>query len=201
MRKGSRICIVLAAMVTSLLTLSSCAGYEYSQGSGPMYGLPNCASLHMRNATWYYNDAYGNRVDVVGRCSKGMMHGNFEYSVNGVLAAKTKFVRDQELKTACFVGRKHRSMLYACMNEATAQTANYQRQATPVQQGRPVMVPVQPGQTVMVPVQPGQAVMVPVQPGQTVIVPAQQPQYVPAQQQQSVPAQQPQPAPQNQPTP
>jgi len=193
MRKGFGLCIALAVTVTSLLALSSCATYERGLDSSPMYGLPNCSGLHMRNATWYYNDAYGNRVDVIGRCAKGMMHGNFEYSVNGVLAAKTKFIRDQEYKTACFVGRKHRSMLYACMNEATVQTANYQRQAVPVQQGRPVMVPLQPGQAVMVPIQPGQTVMVPVQPGQAVVVPAQQLQ--------PVPVQQPQPVPQNRPAP
>jgi hypothetical protein len=199
MKKGIGFCMVVAVLMGMPLILGACSTYESHPGPMPMYGLPNCDGLHMRNAQWVYNDTYGNRVDVVGRCVQGMMHGGFVYSMNGTVVAQSKFTRGTEMKTACLVGKKHRSFLFACMNEAAAQVASSRQKTAPVQQGQMIMVPVQQGQTVMVPVQQGQAVMVPVQQGQAVMVPAQPGQAV------MVPAQQGQPAavpaPQNQPAP
>ena len=199
MKKGIGFCMVVAVLMGMPLILGACATYESHPRPMPMHGLPNCDGLHMRNAQWVYNDSYGNRVDVVGRCVQGMMHGGFEYSMNGTLVAQSKFTRGTEMKTACLVGRKHRSFLFACMNEAASQAASSRQKTAPVQQGQMIMVPVQQGHTVMVPVQQGQTVMVPVQQGPAVMVPVQQGQavMVPVQPGQAVmvPAQQTQPSP------
>lgn len=112
--------IILVMLFLALLTLSSCA-VAYNRQQAPAAGLPNCFGLHMNNAKWYFNDEHGNRIDVIGRCSQGRMHGNFEYFVNNVLVATTKFVNNQETKTACYVGNKHRTLLLAsCMSEFEA---------------------------------------------------------------------------------
>lgn len=202
MKKGFGICMVLAVLMGTPFILTSCAsGYERYQTPDSMRGLPNCMGLHMKNAQWYYNDSYGNRINVVGRCVQGMMHGNFNYSLNGNLVAKSKFTRGQEVKTTCLVGRKHPTLLNACMNEAASQAVAYRQGTYVVQQNQPVMVTVQQGSNaVMVPIQPGQAVVVPTQSGQSVMVPVQpgaQPVAAQPQQAQPVAA----PAPQDPPAP
>lgn len=189
MRKVFECGFLSALLMVALLALSGCTSlyYERTQTDQMMNGVPNCAGLHMTHAKWYYNDAYGNRIDVVGRCTEGMLNGSFDYSFNGTFIARAKIVMDREVTTTCLVGKKHRSNLYTCMNEAIATFASARSGVAPVQQVQPVAVPTQQGQAVMVPIQPGQAIVVPTQQGQVIMVPVQQgrPVNVPVQQNQS----------------
>ena len=183
---------LFAVLMVASLVLAGCAGlyYEKYQTVEMMSGIPNCAGLHTSRAKWHYNDTYGNRIDVTGRCTEGMMNGNFDYSLNGTFIARAKIVTDREVSTACFVGKKHRSTLYICMNEALAGFMNAPLGAAPVQQVQPVVIPAQQGQAVMVPIQSGQAIVVPAQQGQVIMVPVQQgqPVMVPVQPGQAVAA-------------
>ncbi len=193
MKKSIGICMVFSLLIGSLFALTACSSYERVQTAEMMNGLPNCLGLHMTGARWHYVDINGNAIDVVGRCTQGRLHGNFDYSMNGIFVARAKFVNGAEYKTACFVGKKHQAILQACLNEAAM--ASQAQNQVPMQQSQTVLVPVQSGQAVMVPVQPGQTVLVPAQQqGQTVLVPAQSGQtiMIPVQQGQSaeVPVQQ-----------
>ena len=201
MKKSIGICVFFSLLMGSLFTLTACSSYERVQTAEMMEGLPNCLGLHMTGARWHYTDVNGNAIDVIGRCTQGRLHGNFDYSMNGVLVARTKFVNGAEYKTACLVGKKHRAFLQACLNEAAMLYAQGQPRpvsegsaqqtqtvVVPVQAGQQVMVPVQPGQTVLVPTQQdGQTVLVPAQAGQAIVVPVQQgqPVVVPVQQNQT----------------
>lgn len=187
--------IMLASFAGALLVLAGCAMYSTVQTNAMMNRPPSCDDLHVHYAQWDYSDGFGNNFHTVGRCVKGMMHGEFSYMMNGTLVAKTKFIRNVESKTTCFVGKKHSSLLNYCLNDAVqkmgrhlvsppAQPSQSAAPAAPQPQlGTVMMVPAQPNQpgaVLMVPVQQGQdggVLMVPAQPGQEGAVwmaPAQQ---------------------------
>lgn len=184
--------IMLASFTGALFVFAGCAMYSTIQTNDMMNRPPSCEDLHVHFAQWDYNDGYGNDFHTVGRCARGMMHGEFSYMMNGVLVAKTKFIRNVESKTVCFVGKKHASQLNYCLSEAVQKMGRHlvpppapapqpvapvapqpiapaAPQPTP---GTVMMIPAQPNQpgaVLMVPVQQGQdggVLMVPAQPGQ-----------------------------------
>lgn len=181
--------IMLASFTGALVVFAGCAMYSTIQTNDMMNRPPSCEDLHVHFAQWDYNDGYGNDFHTVGRCARGMMHGEFSYMMNGVLVAKTKFIRNVESKTVCFVGKKHASQLNYCLSEAVQKMGRHlvpppapapqpavQQSVAPAapqpQPGTVMMVPAQPNQpgaVLMVPVQQGQdggVLMVPAQPGQ-----------------------------------
>ena len=181
--------IMLASFTGALFVFAGCAMYGTIQTNDMMNRPPSCEDLHVHFAQWDYNDGYGNDFHTVGRCARGMMHGEFSYMMNGVLVAKTKFIRNVESKTVCFVGKKHASQLNYCLSEAVQKMGRHlvpppapapqpvvQQSVAPAapqpQPGTVMMVPAQPNQpgaVLMVPVQQGQdggVLMVPAQPGQ-----------------------------------
>ena len=180
---------MLASFTGALFVFAGCAMYGTIQTNDMMNRPPSCEDLHVHFAQWDYNDGYGNDFHTVGRCARGMMHGEFSYMMNGVLVAKTKFIRNVESKTVCFVGKKHASQLNYCLSEAVQKMGRHLvpppapapqpavqqsvAPAAPQPQPGPVMMvpaqPNQPGAVLMVPVQQGQdggVLMVPAQPGQ-----------------------------------
>ena len=56
-----------------------------------------------------------------------MKHGRFDFLINGQLAARTKFVRDAEVKTYCFVKGAKVGNLDHCLtaNNAAMKQSNY----------------------------------------------------------------------------
>lgn len=97
-------------------TLSACSGnYKKMQTVEQQNAPYTCAGLHMRNAQWHFDDDYGQHVDVIGNCAKGMKHGTFEFYIEGQLIAKTKYIRDNENKTTCLAQGKSRLDLNSCM--------------------------------------------------------------------------------------
>ena len=180
---------MLASFTGALVVFAGCAMYSTIQTNDMMNRPPSCEDLHVHFAQWDYNDGYGNDFHTVGRCARGMLHGEFSYMMNGVLVAKTKFIRNVESKTVCFVGKKHASQLNYCLSEAVQKMGRHlvpppapapqpavQQSVAPAapqpQPGTVMMVPAQPNQpgaVLMVPVQQGQdggVLMVPAQPGQ-----------------------------------
>ena len=59
---------------------------------------------------------FGQKVDVIGKCTRGMKNGNFDFYVNGIQVARTKFSRDEEIKTKCFINGVQTYNLYTCMS-------------------------------------------------------------------------------------
>ena len=124
--------IVLTLTLCGLAAaLTSCGGnYRRMQSMEEQNAPYTCAGLHMRNAQWHFTDDYGQKVDVVGNCVKGMKHGTFEFYVDRTLIAKTKYIRDVENKTACLAKGKTRLDLSTCMkikaetNVSTASESN-----------------------------------------------------------------------------
>lgn len=179
---------MIASLAGVLLVAAGCASYSAFQTDAMKNRAPTCEDLHIHYAEWDYRDNFGNVYHTVGRCVRGMKHGEFSYMMNGKLIAKTKFIRNAESKTACYVGKKHASQLTFCLDEAvqmtgrrldsqpaqTAQTAQQPANAAAqqVQLGTVMMVPAQEGQAgavLMAPVQQGEnggVLLVPAQPGQ-----------------------------------
>lgn len=111
-----KLCCVAMACATSLL-LSSCAGsYDRYQEESDKYKPCNCDGYHMNHAEWHYVDRFGQKVDVIGKCTRGMKNGNFDFYVNGIQVARTKFSRDEEIKTKCFINGVQTYNLYTCMS-------------------------------------------------------------------------------------
>ena len=124
--------IILAIACFAAATLTSCSSYRKVQTEESHKSAFDCAGYHVSKASWEFTDNYGQTVNVTGRCTKGMRHGNFDFFVDGKQVARTKFVRNEEVKTACFVNGKSRTDLYTCMdmnanmknNPDAAQNAN-----------------------------------------------------------------------------
>ena len=110
--------------------LTSCGGnYRKIQTAQEQSSPYTCEGLHMRNAQWHFTDDFGQNVDVVGSCAKGMKHGTFEFYIDRQLVAKTKYIRDAEHKTTCLAQGKTRLDLNTCMtikaeNRTQASEAN-----------------------------------------------------------------------------
>lgn len=96
--------------------LCSCGGsYQRYQDEASRHQPCNCSGYHLNNATWIFTDNLGQEVFVAGRCVKGMKHGSFDFLVDGALVARTKFSRDSEIKTQCFVEGVQSVNLQTCM--------------------------------------------------------------------------------------
>ena len=108
--------IVFASFAGALFVLTGCASYSMVQTPTMKDRPPSCEDLHIHYAEWNYKDTFGNDYHTVGRCVKGMMHGEFSYMMNGNLIARTKYTRNAEVKTVCLVGKKHASLLSYCLN-------------------------------------------------------------------------------------
>ena len=104
--------IICAAMTL----LCSCGGsYQRYQDEASRHRPCNCDGYHVNNATWEFSDNLGQQILVSGRCYKGMKHGSFDFFVDGTLVARTKFSRDNEIKTQCFIEGVHVVNLQTCM--------------------------------------------------------------------------------------
>ena len=107
--------IRIAIISIAAAFLCSCAGsYERYQDEDSKHRPYDCADLHISKAYWNFNDRFGQNVVVTGKCSKGMKHGSFDFFVNDALVARTKYVRDSELKTKCYITNSAMP-LSACM--------------------------------------------------------------------------------------
>lgn len=127
--------IRLAFIGLAVFILCSCsAGYQKEQDESSMNGPVSCEELHVRTATWHFMDNQGLQYDIVGRCVKGRKHGNFDFLVNGQLVARTKYTRDAEVKTKCYVKDVKAGNLDHCLtaNNAAMKQSNYRpNQAKP----------------------------------------------------------------------
>ena len=110
--------------------LSSCGGsYRKVQSMEEQMSPYTCAGLHVKHAQWHFVDDFGQQVDVMGSCAKGMKHGTFEFAVGGQLVAKTKYIKDNESYTTCLVMGKTRTNLNECMK---LRAANAPAQSAPM---------------------------------------------------------------------
>lgn len=134
-------CIFALIGATTIL-FSSCGGYLRQQDYNSINRPCDCTGYHLKNAVWHYTDRFGQNVDVVGKCSKGMKHGNFDFFVGGMQVARTKFSRDEEIKTKCFIGNGQTYNLYTCMNlNAQQMTSNRRNYNTTNTNAMPVQAP------------------------------------------------------------
>lgn len=108
---------VLTFLCVAMALLCSCGGsyYERSQSEASKNRPYNCDGLHIKMAEWHYLDSFGQVVDTRGRCYKGMKHGNFDFFVNGIKVATTKYEKDAEVYTSCFVKGMQTIDLQTCM--------------------------------------------------------------------------------------
>ena len=111
--KKIALALILCGVAASL---TACGGnYRRMQSIEEQNAPYTCAGLHMRNAQWHFVDDFGQRVDVIGQCNRGLKHGTFEFYVERQMIAKTKYVRDNEAKTTCLVQGKSKLDLNTCM--------------------------------------------------------------------------------------
>lgn len=112
-------------------TLTACGGsYRKTQTLEEQTMPMSCVGLHTKHAQWHFTDDFGQQVDVSGACHAGKKHGQFEFIVAGKKIAVTKFVKDEEIKTACSAGgEKTRLNLENCMRK----NASLNAQATPAE--------------------------------------------------------------------
>ena len=117
---------VLSFLCFAMALLCSCGGsyYERSQDEGSKNRPYNCDGLHIKQAEWHYVDSFGQVVDTRGRCYKGMKHGNFDFFVNGIKVATTKYERDAEVYTSCFVKGLQTIDLQTCMRASASNINN-----------------------------------------------------------------------------
>lgn len=106
-----------AIVLGAAMVLCSCASAEYKtlQDEESIHRPHNCSGLHVRNATWEFVDQYNQQVNVTGKCVEGMRHGNFNFYIDGVQVAVTKYVRDEEKFTRCYVGGQSYKILSDCI--------------------------------------------------------------------------------------
>lgn len=111
--------VAFLVLGTSVLMLTSCGGGKFQkfQTSEQMNTPFNCSGLHMRNAQWHFVDDFGQTVDAIGTCKKGMKHGNFKFSINGTVVAKTKYNKDIEIKSVCMLDPKNSVSFAFCMEQ------------------------------------------------------------------------------------
>jgi len=135
----------LALICATAMLFSSCGGYLRHQDYNSMNRPCDCTGYHMNHAVWHYTDRFGQTVDVVGKCTRGMKNGNFDFFVDGIQVARTKFSRDEEIKTKCLISGGQVYNLYTCMNLSAQQKAsmnggNNNANVMPVQAPAPVPV-------------------------------------------------------------
>ena len=121
----------LMCAVTAIMT--SCGGsyYERVQSEASVHRPYNCDGLHIKQGVWHYTDSFGQVVDTKGRCYRGMKHGNFDFYVNGIKVATTKYERDAEVNTNCYVQGLQTINLQACM----AASARFNNNANNINNG------------------------------------------------------------------
>ena len=109
---------LLVPLTCGLATLlNACSeGFDRAQTMQQMNSPYSCIGLHQKHAQWHFVDDFGQRVDATGNCVRGMKHGTFEFYVNGLLASKVKFIKDEERKSICFFGGKQTMNLISCMS-------------------------------------------------------------------------------------
>ncbi|MCQ2123877.1 MAG: hypothetical protein MJZ25_06790 [Fibrobacter sp.] len=109
---------ILIAISSVAAFFSACGGsYSNHQTVEQMSQPFVCEGLHMKNAKWDFVDDYGMKIHVDGRCHAGRRHGQFNFYSNNEMLAKTKFVKGEEVKTACMIkGKQMRTTLEKCMN-------------------------------------------------------------------------------------
>ncbi len=108
--------LILIIVSAFAVTLTSCGSYYMKvQDEVSRKGPVNCSGYHVKNATWNFFNNLDENIYVTGRCIKGMKHGGFDFFIEGKHVARTKFVRDNEVKTACFVNGKSKLDLNSCL--------------------------------------------------------------------------------------
>ncbi len=136
--KLSQIALIGAAMV-----LCSCAGavYDRYQDEDSKHRPYDCSGLHLSGASWDFTDQYGQHVHVTGKCSKGMKNGTFDFYVDGFRVARTKYARDEEVRTNCLagVGQSYTPLSY-CMKAYVERTRGINNNNAPVRQQKPKSV-------------------------------------------------------------
>lgn len=121
----NKLCIfALMSVAATMLSSCSSAYYERVQDEASINRPYNCDGLHIRHAMWHYKDSFGQVVDTRGRCSKGMKHGTFDFYVNGIKVAATKYERDAEVNTNCYVRGLQTIDLETCMRLSASTIAN-----------------------------------------------------------------------------
>ena len=117
---------ILALLCTAAALLSSCSSsyYERSQDEMSKNRPYNCDGLHVKQAEWHYVDSFGQVVDTRGRCYKGMKQGAFDFYVNGIKVATTKYERDAEVYTSCYVKGLQTINLQTCMGVSATNRQN-----------------------------------------------------------------------------
>ena len=122
--------------------LSSCGGtyYEKVQDEYSKNRPFNCSGLHVKQGSWHYVDSFGQIVDTRGRCYKGMKHGAFDFYVNGYKVATTKYERDTEIYTSCYVKGKRTINLETCMRASAATMSSNPNVGNPGNAAYPVPV-------------------------------------------------------------
>lgn len=108
---------ILIAISLVAAVITSCSSYAKHQTIEQMNTPFDCTGLHMKNAQWDFVDDYGLKIHADGRCHAGRRHGQFNFYHNNKMLAKTKFVKDKEVKTSCMIeGRQMATSLESCMN-------------------------------------------------------------------------------------
>jgi len=104
------------AFCTLALTLCSCSSYQKYQTKADQQIPYDCTGLHIEHASWYFIDEFNQPVTVTGRCSRGMKHGYFQFFIDGIQVARTKFTRNQEVETLCYaLDNRHTDNLKTCI--------------------------------------------------------------------------------------
>lgn len=118
--------LTIALMSFAMTLLSSCGGtyYDKTQSDFSRNRPFNCSGLHVKQAEWHYTDSFGQIVDTRGRCYKGLKHGTFDFYVNGFKVATTKYERDAEVYTSCYVKGKQTLNLETCMRASASNMYN-----------------------------------------------------------------------------
>ncbi len=108
--------VLITISLVAALTIS-CSSYAKHQTPEQMSTPFICTGLHMKNAQWDFVDDYGVKIHVDGRCHAGRRHGQFNFYYNNKMLAKTKFVKDKEVKTTCITPKgQMATSLEGCMN-------------------------------------------------------------------------------------
>ena len=117
---------IFTILCVAMTLLCSCGGsyYERSQDELSKNRPYNCDGLHVKMGVWHYVDSFGQVVDTKGRCYKGMKHGNFDFFVNGIKVATTKYERDAEVYTSCYVKGLQTLDLQTCMRVSASNVKN-----------------------------------------------------------------------------
>ena len=114
------------------MLLCSCGGYLTRQSPESMNSPVDCDGYHVKTATWHFMDNQGEQYNIMGRCVKGQKHGNFDFFVNGQLIARTKYTRDMEVKTKCYIKGVSAGNLDHCLSMRTLAKQQSNTAAKPI---------------------------------------------------------------------